>query len=126
METQPPCPPSGVWIRAASVHCPALGPFLLGVHARRARKPGSGSVRLWQPSGLENGRLGAHIRIMERERYEARALGWRVVRINPNGTETTVEVWPEEKAKHRAAVLDQRAAESFEAEQKLPRKGRDE
>jgi hypothetical protein len=55
---------------------------------------------------------------MKRERYEARALGWHVVRIAPNGTETTVEVWPEEKAKHRAAVLDQRAAESFEAEQK--------
>jgi hypothetical protein len=45
---------------------------------------------------------------MKRERYEARALGWHVVRIAPNGTETTVEVWPEEKAKHRAAVLDQR------------------
>jgi len=30
-------------------------------------------------------------------------------------------VWPEEKAKHRAKVLDQRAEESFEA-----RKGRDE
>ena len=56
---------------------------------------------------------------MQRERYEARALGWHVVRIAPNGTETTVEVWPEEKAKHRAAVLDQRAAESFEAEQKI-------
>ncbi len=51
-----------------------------------------------------------------------RLLGWHVVRIAPNGTESTVEVWPEEKAKHRAAVLDQRAAESFEAEQKLPRK----
>jgi hypothetical protein len=63
---------------------------------------------------------------MKRERYEARALGWHVVRIDPNGIESTVEVWPEEKAKHRAAVLDQRAAESFEAEQKLPRKGRDE
>jgi len=75
---------------------------------------------------LANGLLGAHIRNMKRERYEARALGWHVVRIDPNGTETTVEVWPEEKAKHRAAVLDQRAAESFEAEQKLPRKGRDE
>jgi hypothetical protein len=79
-----------------------------------------------QPSGLENGWLGAHIRNMKRERYEARALGWHVVRIDPNGTESTVEVWPEEKAKHRAAVLDQRAAESSEAEQKLPRKGRDE
>ena len=76
--------------------------------------------------GLENGGSGVHIRIMKRERYEARALGWHVVRIDPNGTESTVEVWPEEKAKHRAAVLDQRAAESFEAEQKLPRKGRDE
>jgi hypothetical protein len=81
---------------------------------------------LWQPYGLENARLGAHIRNMKRERYEARALGWHVVRIDPNGTESTVEVWPEEKAKHRAAVLDQRAAESFEAEQKLPLKGRDE
>jgi hypothetical protein len=65
---------------------------------------------------------GAYIRNMKRERYEARALGWHVVRIDPSGTESTVEVWPEEKAKHRAAVLDQRAAESFEAEQKLPRK----
>jgi hypothetical protein len=63
---------------------------------------------------------------MKRERYEARALGWHVVRIDPSGAESTVEVWPEEKAKHRAAVLDQRAAESFEAERKLPRKWRDE
>jgi hypothetical protein len=62
---------------------------------------------------------------MKRERYEARAIGWHVVRIAPDGTESTVEVWPEEKAKHRAGVLDQRAAESFEAEQKLPGKGRD-
>jgi hypothetical protein len=76
--------------------------------------------------GLENGRVGAHIRNMKRERYEARALGWHVVRIDRNGIESTVEVWPEEKAKHRAAVLDQRAAESFEAERKLPRKGRDD
>jgi hypothetical protein len=58
---------------------------------------------------------------MKRERYEARSLGWQVIRIDPDGTETTVEVWPEEKAKHRAEVLEQRAAESFEA-----RKGRDE
>ena len=75
---------------------------------------------------VENGRLEAHIRNMKRERYEARALGWHVVRIAPDGTESTVEVWPEEKAKHRAEVLDQRAAENFEAEQKLPRKGLDE
>jgi hypothetical protein len=47
-------------------------------------------------------------------------------RVDPKGIESTVEVWPEEKAKHRAAVLDRRAAESFEAERKLPRKGRDE
>jgi len=80
---------------------------------------------LWQTSGLENRPLGAHIRNMKRERYEARALGWHVVRIAPDGTESTVETWPEEKAKHRAAVLDQRAAENFEAEQKLPRKGPD-
>jgi hypothetical protein len=52
---------------------------------------------------------------MKRQRYEARSLGWHVVRIEPDGTESTVEVWPEEKAKHRAEVLDQRAAESFEA-----------
>src|ERR1700730_4490031 len=58
---------------------------------------------------------------MKRERYEARSLGWQVIRIDPDGTESTVEVWPEEKAKHRAKVLDQRVAESFEA-----RKGRDE
>ena len=61
---------------------------------------------------------------MKRERYEARPLGWHVVRIAPDGTESTVEVWPEEKAKHRAEVLDQRAAESFEAERKLPVWGR--
>ena len=60
---------------------------------------------------------------MKRERFEARPLGWRVVRIAPDGTESTVEVWPEEKAKHRAEILDQRAAESFEAEQQLSRKG---
>ena len=76
--------------------------------------------------GLENGRVGAHIRNMKRERYEARALGWHVVRIDPNGTDSTVEVWPEEKAKHRASSLGPRAAESFEAERKLPRKWRDE
>ena len=58
---------------------------------------------------------------MKRERYEARALGWHVVRIEPDGTESTVEVWPEKKAKHRAEVLDRRAAETFEA-----RKRRDE
>ena len=52
---------------------------------------------------------------MKRERYEARAIGWHVVRIAPDGTESTVETWPEEKAKHRAKVLDQRAAEGFEA-----------
>lgn len=62
-----------------------------------------------------------HIRNMNRERYEARAMGWHVVRIDPDGTESTVEVWPEEQAKHRAEVLDQRAAEDFEA-----RKRRDE
>jgi hypothetical protein len=78
-----------------------------------------------QTSGLENGRVGAHIRDMKRERYEARTLGWHVVRIAPDGTESTVEVWPQEKAKHRAEVLDQRAAENFEAERKLPRKGPD-
>src|ERR1035438_4231566 len=66
----------------------------------------AGMVRLRQSSGLENGRVGAHIRNMKRERYEARALGWYVVRIDPNGTESTVEVWPERKSKHRAAVLD--------------------
>jgi hypothetical protein len=48
-------------------------------------------------------------------------MGWHVVRIDPDGTESTVEVWPEEQAKHRAEVLDQRAAEDFEA-----RKRRDE
>jgi len=31
-------------------------------------------VVLWQTSGLENRPLGAHIRNMKRERYEARAL----------------------------------------------------
>jgi hypothetical protein len=70
---------------------------------------------MWRRSGLENRRAWAHIRNMKRERYEARSLGWHVVRIEPDGTESTVEVWPEEKAKHRAKVLDQRAAESFEA-----------
>jgi hypothetical protein len=70
---------------------------------------------MWRRSGLANRRAGAHIRNMKRERYEARCLGWHVVRIEPDGTESTVEVWPEEKAKHRAKVLDQRAAESFEA-----------
>jgi hypothetical protein len=73
--------------------------------------------------GVENRPLGAHIRNMKRERYEARAIGWHVVRIAPDGTESTVETWSEEKAKHRAEVLDQRAAESFEAEQQLSRKG---
>jgi hypothetical protein len=87
--------------------------------------PFSGQFDLWHSTGLAKERLGAHILNMKRERYEARALGWHVVRIHPNGTESTVEVWPEEKAKHRAAVLDQRAAESFEAERKLPPKGRD-
>jgi hypothetical protein len=87
---------------------------------RAAKKPPLGSR--WT-SGLENGRVGAHIRNMKRERYEARAIGWHVVRIAPDGTESTVETWPEEKAKHRAEVLDQRAAESFEAEQQLSRKG---
>jgi hypothetical protein len=81
--------------------------------------------RVLPPPLAACGRHGAHIRNMKRERYEARALGWHVVRIDPNGTESTIEVWPEEKAKHRAAVLDQGAAESFEAKQKLPRKGRD-
>jgi len=52
-------------------------------------------------------------------------MAWHVVRIAPDGTESTVETWPEEKAKHRAEVLDQRAAENFEAERKLPRKGPD-
>jgi hypothetical protein len=42
-------------------------------------------------------------------------MGWHVVRIDPDGTESTVEVWPEEQAKHRAEVLDKRAAEDFEA-----------
>ena len=79
--------------------------------------------RLWQTSRLENRRSGAHIRNMKRERYEARALGWHVVRIAPDGTESTVEVWPEEKAKNRAEVLDRRATENFEAERKLPHKG---
>ena len=75
--------------------------------------------------GVANEQLWAHIRNMKRERFEARFLGWHVVRIAPDGTESTVEVWPEERAKHRAAVLDRRAAESFEAKQELPRKGRD-
>jgi hypothetical protein len=52
---------------------------------------------------------------MNRERFEARDMGWQVVRIAPDGTESTVEVWPEERAKHRAEVLDKRAAEDFEA-----------
>jgi hypothetical protein len=66
---------------------------------------------------------------MKRERFEARALGshvvgWHVVRIDPSGSESTAEVWPEERAKHRAGVLDRRAAESFENEKTLRRRGR--
>jgi hypothetical protein len=70
---------------------------------------------LWQSSGLENEVVRAHIRNMNRERFEARAMEWHVVRIGPDRSESTVEVWPEEQAKHRAEVLDKRAAEDFEA-----------
>ena len=112
--------PAGPHVRSAQ----AQGSQALLVQAQV--KPGRPRRRLWQTSGLENGRVGAHTRDMKRERYEARSLGWHVVRIDPKGTESTVEVWPEEKAKHRAAVLDQRAAESFAAERKLPGKGYDE
>jgi hypothetical protein len=73
---------------------------------------------LWQRSGLENWRVEAHILDMKRERYEARSLGWHVVRIDPDGKESTVEVWPEEQAKHRAEVLNRRAAESFAAQKR--------
>src|SRR4051794_26613596 len=58
---------------------------------------------------------------MKRERYEARALGWHVVRIDPKGIESTVEVWPEErrsigrqswtKGRRKASKLNKNAAQ---------------
>jgi hypothetical protein len=68
-------------------------------------------------SGLVNEGVRAHICNMDRERFEARAMAmdWHVVRIARDGTESTVEVWQEERARHRAEVLDRRAAEDFAA-----------
>ena len=47
-------------------------------------------------------------------RFVVRAMGWTVVEISPDGSETTVEVWSKKKAKKRAAVLDKKAKRGHE------------
>jgi hypothetical protein len=69
------------------------------------------TARLWQTCLLENDRLRAHIRRMERERYIARCIEhWHVVRIGEDGQETVMEITDsEEAAKTEAAKLDRKA-----------------
>jgi hypothetical protein len=52
---------------------------------------------------------------MKRTRYEARAVGWNVIRIDPDGREHIEEVWPEAKAKARAKALDDKAKKAKKA-----------
>ena len=85
-------------------------------------------MNLWPTSTLENGRSGAHIRRMTRERYIARCIQhWHVVRIDTDGKETVMEITDsEEAAKAEVAKLDREAERTYQAEQNLPRKSRNE
>ena len=59
---------------------------------------------------METGGVTPYICIMNRSRFVAKEVGWSVVKIDPDGTETVIEVASEEYAKARAAALN-RAAE---------------
>jgi hypothetical protein len=79
-------------------------------------------------STLENGRSGAHIRRMARERYIARCIQhWHVVLIGADGKETVMEITDsEETAKAEAAKLDREAERTYQAEQNMRRNSRDQ
>ena len=65
--------------------CEGDTPIVMGYETTRETAQIKGDSALFLL--LSTGRMN-----MKRERYEARALGWHVVRIDPDGTESSVEV----------------------------------
>jgi hypothetical protein len=62
-----------------------------------------------------------YIRSMKRARYEARGVGWNVVRIDPDGKEFIEEVLPEAEAKARAKALNDEVKKASKTSGKKPR-----